>query len=120
MAAFSWSGLSLLCRPGAADARAVAAGAVVAPALGPGLGGIAENPAAIGIGAEFNALHLPVCQHLSKRSRNSRDYPSPVAPFRNRLCAEPILVLYELLPKRYVHLVIQSREFPVAEGTSRG
>src|SRR5712664_1025893 len=120
MAGFSASGPSFLGSPRAADAGAVAARAVVAPALGSCLGRIVENPPAIGIGANFNALQLPVCQHFSKRSRNSRDHPSPVAPYWNRLRAKPILVLYELLPKRYVHHVIQSREFPGAEGASRG
>src|SRR6202045_4114960 len=62
------SGSLLLCRPGTAHAGAVAAGAVVAPALRPGLRRIVENPAAIGIGADFDALHLAVRQHLSKRS----------------------------------------------------
>src|SRR5467141_2693433 len=92
----SSSAFLLLCGAGAgaADAGAVAASAVVAPALRPGLRRIVENPTAIGISADFVAFHLVVRQHLSKRCGNPCDHPSPVAPHRNHLGAEPILVLY--------------------------
>src|SRR5882762_8310062 len=83
-----------LCGPGTTHAGAVAAGAVVAPALRPGFRRIVENPAAIGIGADFDALHLAVRQHFSKRSGNPGDHPIPIAPHRNRLGADSILVLY--------------------------
>src|SRR6267143_643949 len=73
---------------------AVAAGAVVAPALRPGFRRIVENPAAIGIGADFDALHVVVRQHFSKRSGNPGDHPIPIAPHRSRLGADSILVLY--------------------------
>src|SRR6266550_6855666 len=79
----SSSGFFLLCGPGPADAGAVAASAVVAPALRPAFRWIVENPAAIGIGADLDACHLVVRQHLPKRTGNPCDHPSPVAPHRN-------------------------------------
>src|ERR1700687_2535567 len=91
---FSSSGFLLLCGAGAADAGAVAAGAVVAPALGLGFGWVVEYPAAIGVGADFNALHLVVRQHFSKGRGDPCDHPSPVAPHWNGLGANSILVLY--------------------------
>lgn len=110
----------LLGCPRAADACAVPASPVVAPPLGSRFGWIVENPPAIGIRTDLDTLKVLVCQHLSKRGRNSRLHPIPITPHRHRLGAKPILVLYQPLPNRYVQYAVQSRDFSSAERVSRG
>jgi len=100
--------------------RAVSASAVLAPPLNPRLRRIIKNPSAVPIGADLDALHITIRQHLAERRRNPRDHPTPITPYRNDLGPKTILVLDELLPSRYVQSTVQFGEFLPAKRSSNG
>src|SRR5260370_2220853 len=116
----SLSGVPLFRRPRPPHSRAVSTSAVVAPALGAGLCGIVENPAAVRIGADPHALRLLSHERFRQGSCDLRKCPVPIAPHRNQLRPQPILALDEPLAHRYVESMIQLGDFSVAKRTSRG